>query len=143
MKVCLIGSTRFIDKFHEVNSKLTLMGHVVYSVATAGVSPGEEHVKKGPTITDHEKETLDLVHLIKLMNSDVACLITDSSAYVGTSTKREMKWCLLLGKQILLPEHFHGLDDNLSKLEAALKDALAEVSAIDTTTKIDVSKIKI
>lgn len=143
MKICLIGSTRFIDKFNEWNTKLTLMGHVVYSVAMAGVSPGEEKVKKGPTVTDDEKETLDLIHLMKLMHSDAACLITDDTGYFGSSTRREIKWCILNGKNLLLPEHFKGLNENMDGLTKGIHEAIRELKNSGFKSKLDVGNIKI
>lgn len=142
MKICLIGSTRFLDKYYETNRRLSLMGHVVYSVAT----PSSDSLRKTPTtgnLTDDEKETLDLVHLLKLQNSDVACLITDDKGYVGFSTKREIKWCLLTGKQILLPEHFKGIGENMDGLMKGIQEAIRELKNEGFRSKFDVGNIKI
>lgn len=95
MKICLIGSTRFIEKYQEINAKLTLAGHIVYTVAllTSEVRSAE--------ITPEQKETLDLVHLRKILESDMVFLITDESRYVGESTRRELKWAQIFQKSIL------------------------------------------
>lgn len=122
MKVCLIGSTRFIDKFNEWNRKLTLMGHVVYSVCMASTGMPEEHKE----LTEDQKQVLDLVHFLKIQNSDVVCLITDDNGYVGFSTKREIQWCLLNGKDILLPEMFRGLDQNFEVVTKSIQNVLRE-----------------
>lgn len=139
MKLCLIGSTRFAEQYDQVNRDLTLMGHVVYSVATVGVSPGEEKVKKGKAITDEEKETLDLVHLIKIMQSDACVLITDIHGYVGISTKREIRWAMMLGKQVILPNNVIGFADIQKKFyEDWLPGALAERAGLDLHSKIKI-----
>lgn len=143
MKICLIGSTRFIDKFNEWNTKLTLMGHVVYSVAMAGVSQGEEKVKKGPTVSDDEKETLDLIHLMKIANSDSVCLITDDTGYFGASTRKEIKWCLLTGKNVLLPEHYKGLGENMEGLTKGIQEAIRDLKNEKFISKIHGGNIKI
>lgn len=137
MKIALIGSTRFIDAFNSWNKRLTLMGHIVYSVATVSTAAGQG----GPT--DDEKEILDLVHLLKIQSSDVACLITDEKGYVGNSTKREIKWCLLLGKQILLPEHFKGVEENFEGIQKAIAEALREQQNQSFKSKLDIGNIKI
>ena len=92
MKICLIGSSRFLGKYEEVNRKLSLAGHVVYSIAT---------VTSKVDISANDKETLDLVHLLKIQESDACFLITDEAKYVGESTKREMKWAVMQDMAIL------------------------------------------
>jgi len=98
MKICLIGSTRFMDLYREWNRRLTLAGHVVYTVATISSSAAAQHIKAEAFITDDQKETLDLVHLRKIQESDAIVLITDQTNYVGFSTKRELKWARMLRK---------------------------------------------
>lgn len=89
MKMCLIGSTRFEELYKQANRELTLQGHVVYSCAS--------FKNDGYANTDREKEVLDLVHLRKLEESEVAVLITDATFYFGDSTRRELLWCNILG----------------------------------------------
>lgn len=139
MKICLIGSTRFIDQYREVNQTLTKMGHVVYSVCMASTGKPEDR----EDLTDDEKETLDLVHLMKLMASDVACLITDGNGYVGFSTRRELKWCLLLGKQVLFPDDFKGLKENMEGLITAIEKAARDRENSKFKSKLDVGEIRI
>lgn len=145
MKICLIGSTRFLEKYYEWNQKLTKMGHVVYSVSV----PSSQVLRKTPTagnLTDDEKETLDLVHLLKIQNSDVCVLITDDTGYVGFSTKREIKWALMIGKQIMLPEQFKGVDEaQKSIIEDWIPKALREISNSQYKSKLDLtgSNVKI
>lgn len=140
MKLCLIGSTRFMDEYRKVNRELTLAGHIVYSVATISSSAAGEHIKaEDRGITDDEKETLDLVHLLKISNSDACVLITDLSGYVGYSTKREIKWCSMLGKQVILPNSVRGFGEILKDFyENWLPKALEERSGIDLHSKIKI-----
>lgn len=134
MKICLIGSTRFIDDYHRLNRELTLQGHVVYSVATTSTSGPRPNGRADripqPEISDDEKETLDLVHLLKIQNSDVVVLVTDSFGYVGESTKREVKWALLNGKHIVLPHQIADLPGQRVKFYEWVKKELADVSTI-------------
>lgn len=107
MKICLIGSSRFVDKFNDINRRLTLAGHVVYSIAT--VSSG-----KVKTLDPNEKDTLDLVHLLKIQESDACFLITDDN-YIGESTKREMKWAVMQDMAILSDSDLDYLLDNIKE----------------------------
>ena len=99
MKLCLIGSTRFKDLYHELNRKLTAMGHIVYSVAfiSSDGAPTE--------VTEDEKIILDLVHLRKILESDAVVLVTDATKYIGFSTKREIQWAQMLGKRLYADHH--------------------------------------
>lgn len=100
MKICLCGSTRFKAGYEAINRELSKTGQVVYSVSGFHHADGEE-------LTDEDKETLDLVHLLKIQESDAIVVIgedADGKPYVGASTKREIKWAEMLGKVILF-EH--------------------------------------
>lgn len=112
MKITLCGSTRFMEQYHTWNKWLALNGHVVYSVATS--------VKGDFQPSDNEKETLDLVHLAKIEESDailvINCLrLPDQQkysfneeciaewfalieSYIGESTNREIKWACIRSK---------------------------------------------
>jgi len=98
MKICLCGSTRFSVEYRKWNADLTKAGHVVYSMALA------EHASD--PLTEGEKETIDLVHLGKILESDMIFVITvpwkdiKSLPYVGNSTRREIKWAKILGKPV-------------------------------------------
>jgi hypothetical protein len=91
MKLTLCGSTRFKNRFVDANKRLTAAGHVVYSVAFHGHAEGAE---PDPAT----KETLDLVHLRKIQESDAVVLITNHAQYIGDSTRRELRWAAILGK---------------------------------------------
>lgn len=106
MKICLIGSTRFMDEYRRLNRELTLSGHVVYSVATISTSAAGEHVQAEEQITEDQKMVLDLVHLRKIQESDAVVLVTDGSHYYGFSTRREIIWARMLQKTVYAPITF-------------------------------------
>lgn len=90
MKICLCGSTRFKDRYQEVNLFLSKAGHIVYSVAGFGHA--------GDSLSPEEKTVLDLVHLRKILESDAILVVGEVSpgvAYVGESTRREIQWASL------------------------------------------------
>ncbi len=110
MKITLCGSTRFMEQYHAWNRWLALQGHVVYSVAVVTTRVASD-------VTNDEKETLDLVHLVKILNSDAILVIVrpilpedaakgDPKAdmsiepYIGESTNREMKWARICDKSL-------------------------------------------
>lgn len=116
MKITLCGSTRFMGQYHAWNRWLTLQGHVVYSVATS--------VKDDFKPTYDEKETLDLIHLVKILNSETILVINClrmpgdykynvsgekwdllTEGYIGESTKREVKWAKLNRKKSMYTDH--------------------------------------
>lgn len=101
MKFCLIGSTRFMGNYVEANRELTLMGHIVYTVATISTASAMKSTDESP-ITEEQKEVLDLVHLKKILESEAVCLITDETGYYGPSTRREMMWATMNNKPILV-----------------------------------------
>lgn len=91
MKICLVGSSRFKELYDQCNRRLTLAGHVVYSIAM---------VSTGDRLKPEEKEVLDLVHLMKIQESEAVFLVTDASGYYGDSTRRELTWARILNKHI-------------------------------------------
>lgn len=101
MKICLIGSSRFMNRYHEVNRKLSLAGHTVYSIAM--VSSSE---RGSDALIPSDKETLDLVHLLKIQGSDECFVITDETGYVGDSTKREIKWAGMNAIEVNVGDHY-------------------------------------
>ena len=97
MKICLIGSTRFMDQFLEANRRLSAAGHVVYSVAFATTSENQDQV------TSDQKSVLDAVHLRKIIESDLVMLVgrmTDGAHYIGESTRREIIFAHVMEKRI-------------------------------------------
>lgn len=91
MKICLCGSTRFRDDYEAINRLLSKAGHVVYSVAS--------FVHHEDDITPDIKETLDLVHLRKVQESELVVIVgeKDGESYVGDSTRKELKWAQMIG----------------------------------------------
>lgn len=94
MKFTICGSARFEKEFHEWNKRLGLAGHISYSMMTFPSVEGEKS-----WYSADEKETLDLAHLLKIQESD-AILVLNVDDYVGESTRREIKWARMLGKEI-------------------------------------------
>lgn len=96
MKICLCGSTRFMEQFNAANRFLTLNGHIVYSVAVSSSQVQSE-------VTNEQKIVLDLVHLRKIIESDAVVVVgqqDDGSVYIGDSTRREILWASLWNKWI-------------------------------------------
>ena len=94
MKICLIGSSRFVEEYRAVNRRLTLSGHVVYTIAAIS-SSASESVKAEEVITEDDKTTLDLAHFLKMQASEAVLIVTDNTGYIGFSTKREIKWAMM------------------------------------------------
>jgi hypothetical protein len=90
--ITLCGSTRFMDKFEELNRILTLDGNVVFSVAT------KAHEGAGG-ISPRQKELLDRVHFEKIRLSDEIFVI-NVDGYVGPSTRREIEYAGRIGKRV-------------------------------------------
>ena len=95
MKLTLCGSSRFEQQFHEWNEKLSLVGHVVYGLA---VYPSSKDNNKNWYSTA-QKQTLDLVHLAKIDNSD-AIVVINVDGYISDSTRREIEWARVRGKTV-------------------------------------------
>jgi len=94
MKITLCGSTRFMDLYHEANLRLSLAGHIVYSVAIS--------VKGDWTPTMEAKCALDIVHLRKIDESRAILVITDDTDYMGESTTREIYYAKARGKDVFV-----------------------------------------
>lgn len=88
--VCLCGSTRFYDKFQEMNYHLTMAGAIVLSVGfyphnkTEGGGHGE-----GVGHDSREKVALDELHKRKIDLADEV-LVLNVGGYVGMSTASEI-----------------------------------------------------
>ena len=91
-RITLCGSTRFKKAWMEWNARLTLQGHVVYSVAM-----WSHNVRVEPT--EEQKKLLDQVHIAKIDNSD-AVFVLDVGGYIGESTKREIAHAEATGKPV-------------------------------------------
>ena len=105
--VCLCGSTRFMDAFHEAGWQLTLDGDIVLSV---GVCKHAEHhtattvcVFGAEVLGPDVAERLDELHLRKI---DLAewVFILNVGGYVGESTRREVDYARQQGKVVTFLE---------------------------------------
>lgn len=122
MKICLCGSTRFMDQFNAANRLLTLAGHVVYSVATA--SSGDH-----PQLTMDEKLLLDAVHLSKIDESEAVVIVgrqEDGTMYIGDSTRREMMYARVREKNV----YFY---DPTKPVEGPFGDFVKDIGAAYTS----------
>lgn len=119
MFITLCGSTRFIDRFHDANRRLTAAGHVVYSVCMV---TSAERGESGPLVSGRTKEVLDLVHLMKIANSQAILVVGwnaktdddggrlhDRTNYVGDSTRREITWATMNKKDVYDESHLDRL----------------------------------
>lgn len=93
MRITLCGSTRFMDAFAEWNTKLTLAGHLVYTVAVGATNA------LGGAIDEVSKNKLDVVHFGKIDNSD-AIFVLDVDGYIGESTRREIFYAQMKQKAV-------------------------------------------
>lgn len=99
LRITLCGSTRFKKAWMEWNARLTLQGHVVYSVAM-----WSHDVRIEPT--DEQKHLLDKVHLGKIDNSD-EIFVLDVNGYIGNSTRGEIDYAKSQNKKVrYLSEEF-------------------------------------
>ena len=89
--ITLCGSTKFKDKFMEVQKDLTLKGNIVISVGCFGHS--------GDAFTDDQKTMLDDMHKRKIDMSD-GIFVINVGGYIGESTKSEIAYALAHGKSV-------------------------------------------
>ena len=93
--VCLCGSTRFMDAFHEANRRETLAGHIVLTVEIVTYEG-----RTDPQFVDTKvKEMLDELHLRKIDLADEV-LVLNVGGYIGESTRREITYAKMRGKRI-------------------------------------------
>jgi hypothetical protein len=95
MKITLCGSAKFEKEFKVANERLTLAGHVVYSLA---VYPSDKNGKDW--YNAKQKEILDKVHLAKIDASD-AIYVLAPGGYIGESTQREIDYARKQGKTLM------------------------------------------
>lgn len=90
--VCLIGSTKFKDKFFYLSKKMTIEGFVVLMPHIF------EH--SGDKITPEVKENLMSIHKQKIRMCDYVILVSEDG-YIGNSTKEEIEYAKSLNKTII------------------------------------------
>ena len=91
--ITLCGSTRFKDKFMEIQKQLTLQGNIVISVGLFGHAGDEEVYSEGV------KEMLDDMHKRKIDMADEIFVI-NVNKYIGKSTRSEIEYAKMKGKGI-------------------------------------------
>jgi hypothetical protein len=84
LKVCLVGSSRFMDTHVEVLRTLTLCGCIVIPMGMYGHREGLD--MSGPV-----KKMLDMLHFDKIDLAD-AVFVVNPGGYVGQSTSNEIKY---------------------------------------------------
>jgi hypothetical protein len=96
--VCLCGSTRFMDHFHEAGWQFTLQGMIVLSV---GVSKHQTldggHV--GEALGGDVAAKLDALHLRKIDLAD-RVFVLNVGGYIGSSTRKEIDYAKSIGKPV-------------------------------------------
>lgn len=97
--ITLCGSWRFSAQMERIAEELELE----QGVLVLGITP---HVL-GRDLTDAEKEKLGRLHLRRIDLAD-AILVVNIGGYIGESTRREMDYARLQGKEILYWETVHG-----------------------------------
>ena len=95
MKITLCGSAKFEEAFKKANEKLSLAGHIVYSLA---VYPSDKGGKDW--YSPEQKAALDEVHLAKIDASD-AIYVLAPGGYIGESTQREIDYARKKGKKLM------------------------------------------
>ncbi len=98
--VCLCGSTRFMDAFHEAGWLETLAGKIVLSVGVAKhvQTPDGGHAAEalGPGVAD----ALDALHKRKIDLADEVLVVSDEAGYFGESTWGEIRYAWQQGKPV-------------------------------------------
>lgn len=90
--ITLCGSTKFKKIFEEVNMTLTLQGKII-------LLPGCYVHTDNITITDNQKEKLDILHKEKILMSDCIYIINEDN-YIGSSTKSEIEFAQYHNKPV-------------------------------------------
>lgn len=91
--VTLCGSTKFKDKFFEIQKKLTLEGCIVISVGLFGHSGDTE------VFTEGVKAMLDDMHKRKIDMADEIFVI-NVGGYIGSSTRSEIEYAKQHNKKV-------------------------------------------
>lgn len=88
--ITLCGSSKFKDKFREIETKLCLEGNIVLSMNLFG------HADNLNIFDSETKFMLDDIHKQKILMSDEIFVI-NVDGYIGESTKKEIEWAELFG----------------------------------------------
>lgn len=95
MKITICGSLRYEREVQEWHERLAFVGHTIYCMV---VLPSQKGDNKD-WYTPEQKQTLDLLHLSKIEESD-AIFVVDVDGYIGESTKREIEWAYMRRKVV-------------------------------------------
>ena len=98
--VCLCGSTRFMDNFHEAGWMFTMLGYIVLRVGVSKHLP-EHH--GGESLGQDVVDMLDKLHLRKIDISDMVYVL-NVDGYIGESTRKEIEYAKSLNKTIIYLE---------------------------------------
>lgn len=94
--VTLCGSTKFFFEAMEANRILTFNNWMVFQCGSWGHS-----FNKYSEQTPRDFEQIKKLHFQKILFSDLVVVVTDSSNYIGSSTKAELKFSKQRGTPIL------------------------------------------
>lgn len=101
--VCLCGSTRFGNFFHEANLRLTLAGEIVLSIG-CDTKSDDDLAAAGDVDWQSAKAGLDALHKRKIDLADYVLVVSDESGYFGDSTWSEILYARSLGKPVKFAE---------------------------------------
>lgn len=90
--ITLCGSTKFKDKFLEVQKKLTLSGYIV-------IAPGEYSKADGEELPNETVGMLTELHKQKIDMAD-GIFVVNCDGYIGESTKAEIEYAVSIQKPI-------------------------------------------
>lgn len=100
--ITLCGSTRFPDAFALANMHLSLQGHIVIGLGMLGHADeprGARFLTSDGDESTPEKQGLDQLHFRKIDISD-GIYVVNVGGYVGSSTRREIKYAKDRGKTV-------------------------------------------
>ena len=121
--VCLCGSTRFSQAFHDANLSETLAGNIVLTICCDMRSDDEIFASMTEAERSAVKTQLDELHLDKIMLANEV-LVLNVGGYVGDSTRREVIYALAAYKKVRWLE-----PDNIPA-EFATRHTLRELDAM-------------
>ncbi len=93
--VCLCGSTRFMNHFHDFGWQFTLDGLIVLSVGVCKHGDAEGG-HGGEALGDDVAERLDELHLRKIDLADFV-FVLNVDGYIGSSTRKEIEYAEKIG----------------------------------------------
>jgi hypothetical protein len=110
--VCLCGSTRFGEAFHDANLRETLAGNIVLTIGCDRKSDSELFGHLSPDELFVIKEGFDELHLRKIDLAD-EILVLNVGGYIGESTRKEIAYAFSHHKKIRWLEPGSGYADKL------------------------------